>query len=43
NSMLDQGVHLPPSGYEAWFVSAAHNEDVIEQTISATYNALRSI
>ena len=25
-AMLDGGVYLPPSGYEAWFVSAAHTE-----------------
>jgi glutamate-1-semialdehyde 2,1-aminomutase len=32
--MLDNGVWLPPSAYEAWFVSAAHSDDdlaVIEQ------------
>ena len=26
HSMLDQGVSLPPSAFEAWFVSAAHDD-----------------
>jgi glutamate-1-semialdehyde 2,1-aminomutase len=27
HAMLDHGVWLPPSAYEAWFVSAAHTDD----------------
>jgi glutamate-1-semialdehyde 2,1-aminomutase len=27
HAMLDNGVWLPPSAYEAWFVSAAHDDD----------------
>ena len=27
HAMLDQGVYLPPSAFEAWFVSAAHDDD----------------
>jgi glutamate-1-semialdehyde 2,1-aminomutase len=30
NSMLEQGVSLPPSAYEAWFVSAAHGDRELE-------------
>jgi glutamate-1-semialdehyde 2,1-aminomutase len=26
HAMLDGGVYLPPSGYEAWFLSAAHDD-----------------
>jgi glutamate-1-semialdehyde 2,1-aminomutase len=33
--MRDAGVLLPPSQYEAWFVSAAHNDAVIEATLEA--------
>jgi glutamate-1-semialdehyde 2,1-aminomutase len=33
--MLDAGVYLPPSQYEALFVSAAHSEGDIEKTIQA--------
>ena len=37
--MLDQGVFLPPSQYEALFVSAAHTEADIERTIKAASSA----
>ena len=33
--MLERGVYLAPSAYEAGFVSSAHNEDHIEATIAA--------
>ncbi|MGI8418168.1 MAG: glutamate-1-semialdehyde 2,1-aminomutase [Nakamurella sp.] len=29
HAMLDAGIYLPPSAYEAWFVSAAHDDDAI--------------
>ncbi|HSU01843.1 MAG TPA: glutamate-1-semialdehyde 2,1-aminomutase [Nocardioides sp.] len=35
HSMLDQGVYLPPSAYEAWFVSAAHDDRAISTIIDA--------
>jgi glutamate-1-semialdehyde 2,1-aminomutase len=31
HAMLDGGVYLPPSPYEAWFVSAAHDDEAIER------------
>jgi glutamate-1-semialdehyde 2,1-aminomutase len=31
NAMLDEGVSLPPSAFEAWFVSAAHGDRELEQ------------
>jgi glutamate-1-semialdehyde 2,1-aminomutase len=33
--MLEQGVYLAPSQYEALFVSSAHNEGDIQATILA--------
>jgi glutamate-1-semialdehyde 2,1-aminomutase len=33
--MLERGVYLPPSQYEALFVSAAHTEADISRTIDA--------
>lgn len=39
--MLDEGIYLPPSPFEAMFVSAAHTSDDIERTIEAARNALR--
>ena len=38
--MLDQGVYLPPSQYEAAFLSAAHTEEDIQKTIAAAKQAL---
>lgn len=35
HAMLDHGVSLPPSAYEAWFVSAAHDEDSLERIAAA--------
>jgi glutamate-1-semialdehyde 2,1-aminomutase len=35
HAMLDRGVYLPPSGYEAWFVSTAHGDAEVERTASA--------
>ncbi|HEY3296481.1 MAG TPA: glutamate-1-semialdehyde 2,1-aminomutase [bacterium] len=38
--MLKSGVHLPPSGYEAWFVSLAHDEHAVQKTVDAARKAL---
>ena len=34
-AMLEQGIYLPPSQYEAMFMSAAHSDQDIQQTIAA--------
>jgi glutamate-1-semialdehyde 2,1-aminomutase len=39
HAMLDEGVYLPPSGYEGWFLSTAHGESEIERTIDAAVRA----
>ena len=39
-AMLDQGVYLPPSQYEAAFMSTAHTEEDIQQTIAAAQKAM---
>ena len=41
--MLDRGIFLAPSQFEAAFVSASHTEEDIERTISAAGEALRVI
>jgi glutamate-1-semialdehyde 2,1-aminomutase len=33
--MLDHGVHLPPSAYEAWFVSTAHDDAALDRIHAA--------
>lgn len=35
-SMLHQGVHLPPAQFEAMFISTAHTDDDINETIEAS-------
>jgi glutamate-1-semialdehyde 2,1-aminomutase len=43
HSMLARGVYLPPSQFEAMFVSAAHTEEDIEQTIEHAVDAFSAI
>ncbi len=40
--MLDAGVALPPSGYEGWFLSAAHGDEEIDRTLEAARQAARA-
>ncbi|GLW71184.1 glutamate-1-semialdehyde 2,1-aminomutase [Kitasatospora phosalacinea] len=42
HSMLSQGVYLPPSAFESWFVSAAHDERAIERIAAALPAAARA-
>lgn len=42
HAMLDAGVNLPPSVFEAWFVSAAHDDAAINQIIDALPAAARA-
>jgi glutamate-1-semialdehyde 2,1-aminomutase len=41
--MLEKGVYLPPSQFEAWFVSLAHGKKEIEETIEKVYRALKEM
>ena len=43
HAMLSEGVYLAPSQFEAAFVSLAHTDDVIEQTIEAAKKSLLSV
>ena len=40
HAMLNQGVYLPPSQFEACFVSTAHSDDLIDATVDAAASAL---
>jgi glutamate-1-semialdehyde 2,1-aminomutase len=42
HAFLDRGVYLPPSGYEAWFVSAAHTGSELERVAEAAPAAARA-
>ncbi len=41
--MLEEGIYLPPSQFEAWFVSLAHTEEDIRKTAEAAASALRAL
>jgi glutamate-1-semialdehyde 2,1-aminomutase len=41
--MLDAGVWLPPSQFEAAFMSAAHTEKEIDETVAAAREALAQV
>jgi glutamate-1-semialdehyde 2,1-aminomutase len=42
HAMLDGGVYLPPSAFEAWFVSAAHDEEALSRIADALPAAARA-
>jgi len=42
HSMLADGVYLPPSAYEAWFVNAALDEEAVERVLAALPAAARA-
>lgn len=42
-SMLNQGINLAPSKYEAWFLTTEHTEDDIKETIKAADIALSQL
>jgi glutamate-1-semialdehyde 2,1-aminomutase len=41
-AMLDQGIVLPPSQFEAWFIGAAHGPAEVEATIAAARRAFEA-
>ena len=43
HAMLDQGVYLAPSAFEAGFVSAAHDDAAIDATIAAAKSAFGKV
>ena len=42
-AMLARGIFLPPSQYEALFVSAAHTDTDIDQTIRAAHDSFKTL
>jgi glutamate-1-semialdehyde 2,1-aminomutase len=42
HSMLSAGVSLPPSVFEAWFVSAAHDDAAVSRILEALPAAARA-
>lgn len=43
HEMLARGVYLPPSPYEAWFVSLAHGENEIAKTLRAAKDSFLTL
>nr|MBA2767850.1 aspartate aminotransferase family protein [Sporichthyaceae bacterium] len=42
HAMLDRGVYLPPSAFESWFLSAAHDDDALARIVDALPAAARA-
>ncbi|GAA4620853.1 glutamate-1-semialdehyde 2,1-aminomutase [Actinoallomurus vinaceus] len=42
HAALDHGVYLPPSAYEAWFLSAAHDDAALQRITDALPHAARA-
>ncbi|GAA0622376.1 glutamate-1-semialdehyde 2,1-aminomutase [Sporichthya brevicatena] len=42
HAMLDRGVYLPPSAFEAWFLSAAHDDEAVNRILDALPHAARA-
>jgi glutamate-1-semialdehyde 2,1-aminomutase len=43
HAMLEEGVYLAPSQFEAAFVGAAHTDELLDRTIEAARKAFRSL
>ena len=41
--MMNQGIYLPPSQFEAWFISLAHTQKDLDRTIEACKEAFKKI
>jgi glutamate-1-semialdehyde 2,1-aminomutase len=41
--MLERGIYLPPSQFEAWFPSLAHSDEHVERTLGAALEVLTEI
>jgi glutamate-1-semialdehyde 2,1-aminomutase len=42
HAMLEQGVYLPPSAFEVWFLSAAHDDRALDRILAALPAAARA-
>ncbi|HKX45736.1 MAG TPA: hypothetical protein VJP77_03475, partial [Planctomycetota bacterium] len=43
HGLLDRGVLVPPSPFEAWFVSTAHDDATIDAVVDAADGALAAL
>jgi len=42
-ALLDKGVLIPPSQFEAWFLTTAHEDDVIEEALERIREAVKEL
>jgi glutamate-1-semialdehyde 2,1-aminomutase len=43
HAMLDEGIYLAPSAFEAGFISTAHTSDIIDATLAAAARAFNTL
>ena len=43
HALLEQGIYLPPSPFEAWFLSIKHDQDVVHRTLNVLKRANKRI
>ena len=43
HGMLESGVYLAPSQFETGFISAAHNKEAIDKTVSAALKVMKQL
>ncbi|SDJ12115.1 glutamate-1-semialdehyde 2,1-aminomutase [Natribacillus halophilus] len=43
HSLLNEGIHLAPSKFEAWFLTSAHSEKDIDTTLTAAEKAFHAV
>jgi glutamate-1-semialdehyde 2,1-aminomutase len=43
HAMLDRGIYLPPSQFEAWFLSGAHTSRHVAKTVKAAREAFKKV
>lgn len=43
HALRERGIYLPPSGYEAWFLSTAHGDAEIERTVESVREAVATL
>lgn len=43
HAMLDSGIYLAPSQFEAGFMSSVHSDDIIQQTIDTAAKVMKQI
>lgn len=42
HSMMNSGIYLPPSAFEAWFLSSAHDDGAMDRIVSALPDAAQA-